>query len=359
MCFIEIADPRMKRKRIGIGILVVAIAAGAAYFVLRARASTLVLTGVVTTHEVVASSQVAGQIRALLAKEGDAVTTGQLLATIAPDELRADSAYYAQAAEGASSAVHQNEASLRMERQQTDSQIHQAEAAQASAEAQLKSAQADLDHAKLTFDRQKKLLQSGASTQEDYDQARTTYDATVARVESLGKQVDVARAALATAHANAEQVVVRQSQLQASQHESAAAAAQQQKADVRLAYTEIHAPIDGIIDVRAARQGEVVVAGQPIVTIVNPDDLWVRVDVEETYIDQIKLGDHLTIRLPSGVERDGTVFYRGVDAGFATQRDVSRTKRDIRTFEVRLRADNRDRRLAVGETAYVLLPVPH
>jgi HlyD family secretion protein len=53
------------------------------------------------------------------------------------------------------------------------------------------------------------------------------------------------------------------------------------------------------------------------------------------------------------------VFYRGVDAGFATQRDVSRTKRDIKTFEIRLRVDNHDRRLAVGMTAYVLLPVAH
>jgi len=52
------------------------------------------------------------------------------------------------------------------------------------------------------------------------------------------------------------------------------------------------------------------------------------------------------------------VFFRGVDASFATQRDVSRTKRDIRTFEVRLRVDNRDRHLAVGMTAYVLLTVP-
>ena len=37
--------------------------------------------------------------------------------------------------------------------------------------------------------------------------------------------------------------------------------------------------------------------------------------------------------------------------------DVSRTKRDIKTFEVRLRADNKDRKLAVGLTAYVLLPL--
>ena len=92
-------------------------------------------------------------------------------------------------------------------------------------------------------------------------------------------------------------------------------------------------------------------------TLINPDDLWVRADVEETYIDRVRNGDRLTVRLPSGVELTGTVFYRGVDAGFATQRDVSRTKRDIKTFEVRLRADNRDRRLAVGMTAYVLLPL--
>ncbi len=99
---------------------------------------------------------------------------------------------------------------------------------------------------------------------------------------------------------------------------------------------------------RAARPGEVVNAGQPIVTLINPDDLWVRADVEETYIDRDAHGDHMKVRLPSGAELDGVVFYRGVDAGFATQRDVSRTKRDIKTFEIRLRCDNKDRRLAVG-----------
>jgi HlyD family secretion protein len=63
------------------------------------------------------------------------------------------------------------------------------------------------------------------------------------------------------------------------------------------------------------------------------------------------------VRLPSGVERVGTVFYRGVDADYATQRDVSRTKRDIKTFEIRLRIDNGDRVLATGMTAFVNLPV--
>jgi HlyD family secretion protein len=83
----------------------------------------------------------------------------------------------------------------------------------------------------------------------------------------------------------------------------------------------------------------------------------VRADVEETYIDRVKMGDKMKIRLPSGDEVEGEVFYRRVDAGFATQRDVSRTKRDIKTFEIRLKVDNKDRRLAVGMTTYVELPL--
>jgi len=150
---------------------------------------------------------------------------------------------------------------------------------------------------------------------------------------------------------------VRRSQLQANEHQQAAAQAQQARADVRLTYTELHAPIDGVVDVRAARIGEVVNPGQAVVTLLNPDDLWVRADVEESYIDRVKIGDTLAVRLPSGAERSGVVFYRGVDAAYATQRDVSRTKRDIKTFEVRLRLDNKDRALAVGMTAYVSLPV--
>ena len=345
------------RKRLPILLVALIIIAGVAYVVLRARPTTLTLTGLVTTNDVIVSSQIGGQIGQLKVKEGDVVTKDQLVAVIVPDELRADSAYYAYTAEGATSQVKQNEAALKYEEEQTASQIHQAEASLASAEAQQASAAADLENAKLTYERSQGLLKSGVASQQDFDQARTTFEATKAKVDSLAKQVDAARAAVASAKANAQQVAMRQSQLAASQQQLAAASAQRRKADVRLAYTEVHAPTDGIVDVRAAREGEVVSPGQAIVTLINQDDLWVRVDVEETYIDRITIGQHLKVRLPSGDELDGTVFYRSVDAGFATQRDVSRTKRDIKTFEVRLRADNRDRRLAVGMTAYVLLPL--
>jgi multidrug resistance efflux pump len=360
-CLIHLFDPTREtppvtRRTLARLLLAAGLVGAVVYYVVRGRGDPVVLTGVVTTNDVIVSSQVGGQIGTLLVAEGDAVTRGQLLAVMAPDELRADSAYYKDAAQGATSSVQQNEAALRYEQQQTDSQVRQAQAALAAAEAMQASTAADLENASLVLDRSQKLFKEGVVSNEEFDQARTTYNGLKERVASLGKQADSARAAVELARSHAEQVTMRRSQLEASRYASAAAADQQRKADVRLAYTEIRSPIDGYVEVRAARQGEVVTAGQPILTLVNPDDFWIRADVEETYVDQVRVGDHLAIRLPSGAQLDGTVFYRGVDAGFATQRDVSRSKRDIKTFELRLRADNHDRRLAVGMTAYVTLP---
>lgn len=345
----------MNAKRLLIPLVVIAAAAGA-YYYFYGRPQPLVLTGIVTTNDVVVSPQIGGKIEKLLVTEGDEVKADQLVAVISPQELMAESSYATQSAEGVSSQVTEAQAALRYQQLQTTEQIRQAESTLASTEAQQAAASADLENAKLTFDRNANLARDGVTSPQQLDEARTAYQAAQARVDALKRQADAQRAAVALARANAEQTAVRASQLQTNQHLQAAAAAQRTKADVRLAYTEVKAPIDGIVDVRAARQGEVVSAGQPIVTLINPDDLWIRADVEESYIDKIKLNDHLKVRLPSGAELDGVVFYRGADAGFATQRDVSRTKRDIKTFEIRLRSDNKDRRLAVGMTAYVLLP---
>jgi multidrug resistance efflux pump len=120
------------------------------------------------------------------------------------------------------------------------------------------------------------------------------------------------------ARSNADQVTVRRSQLQANQKQQAAAAGAAREGRVRLGYTELHAPIDGIVDVRAARIGEVVTPGQPVVTLINPDDLWVRATSRETYIDRVRVGDRLKVRLPSGDDAAGhRSSYRGVDAAFA------------------------------------------
>jgi RND family efflux transporter MFP subunit len=291
----------MKRKllmktgrRIILIILVLAAIAGGIYYAMTRTPAKIILTGIVTTDEVIVSPEIQGRLQNLFVKEGDAVTNGELLAEIQPETQQADVKFYASGEQQAA--------------------------------ADLAQAQADSENARLNFERLGGLYSNNVESVQTFDQARTAYDSAKARVESVRKQIQ-------------------------------SAAAQKQKAEVYLDYTKIFAPTNGIVDTRAALQGEVVNPGQAIVTLINQDDLWVRADVEETYIDSIHLGDKLQVTLPSGAAREGVVFYRSVDADYATQRDVSRTKRDIKTFEIRLRCDNSDRALAVGMTAYVAMPV--
>src|SRR5262249_7235362 len=117
----------MKRLRL---LLLVVLAAGVllgAYAWANHRPATLTLTGIVTTNDVIVSPQVAGQIGQLRVNEGDTVRQGQVVAAIVPDELAADTAYYAQNAAGLSSQVRESQAGLRFQQRQTTDQIAQAE----------------------------------------------------------------------------------------------------------------------------------------------------------------------------------------------------------------------------------------
>jgi RND family efflux transporter MFP subunit len=281
-------------RRIILIILLLAIVAGGIYYAMTRTPAKIVLTGIVTTDEIIVSPEIQGRLQNLFVGEGDSVTNGELLALIQPQTQQADVRFYASSEQQAA--------------------------------ADLAQAQADSENARLNFERIQGLYTNHVESVQTFDQARTAYDSAKARVESVKKQIQ-------------------------------SAAAQKQKAEVFLDYTKIFTPTNGIVDTRVALQGEVVNPGQAIVTLINQDDLWVRADVEETYIDSIHLGDKLRVTLPSGAKREGVVFYRSVDADYATQRDVSRTKRDIKTFEIRLRCDNSDRALAVGMTAYVEMPL--
>ena len=347
----------MKRRLLWL-LPALVLVAGTIYFLATTlQARRLVLTGVVTTDNVIVASELTGRLQELRVKEGDTVKAGDLLALIRPQEWAASLAYSENTARQSAAQVAAAEAELRYQEASTAAQIKQAEAVLAASVAQVAQAEADLENARLTFERATDLHRQGVDSPQAFDLARTTFESAKARAESLRKQAEAAQAAVALAKANAEQTAVRRATVEAGVHQLAAAEAQRDKAKVQFGETELRAPIAGLVDVRAARPGEVVAAGQAVVTLIDPDNLWVRVDVEESYIDRIHPGDKVAVRLPSGAERVGTVFYRRVDADYATQRDVSRTKRDIRTFEVRVRCDNQDRSLAVGMTAYVTLPL--
>src|SRR5579872_1982471 len=186
----------MTRKLL-LPIAILLLAAGVYAYVKWSAPTALVLTGIVTTNEVIVSPQIAGQIGKLLVNEGDQVKRDQLLAVINPDELRTDIDYYAHTVQGLGSQVKESEAALRFQERQTGDQIRQAEATLASTIAQEKSAEADRENARLAFERNQQMVAQDIVTTEAFDQARTAYDAAQAKVDSLNKQIDAARSAVA------------------------------------------------------------------------------------------------------------------------------------------------------------------
>lgn len=316
------------------------------------------LTGIITGTDAIVSPLVQGRLQKLLVDEGSEVKAGQLIAEIDPTELKDVRDSATENIRTLQARLVQANATLSMNDRQTAAAVAQAEATVTATRAQLEQARATLSLNEITYKRNQGLFQGGAIAAQDRDTAESNYLGSQANVKALEDQVKAAEAQLAAAEANRQQVDVQRADIAATRAQLGQASAQRNQADTQLGYTKLVAPIDGIVSVRVARQGEVVQAGGPVVTVLDVDHLWVQADVEETYVDQIGFGQKLRVRLPSGNTIEGTVFFKGVESDFATQRDVSRTKRDIKAFTIKVSVPNPERRLFAGMTAYVLLPQP-
>jgi HlyD family secretion protein len=315
----------------------------------------LVLIGTVDSNQVIVSAQVEGRIQKLLVDEGTPVKAGDLIAVLDPSELQAQEA---AAAANISSFQHKVSEMQHTEKStsgSTSSDVSNARAMFSSANAQLQQAKAALARTESDSRRMIELAKAGVQSDQERVQAETNLQAAQATVRAQEELVKAAQANLNSAIARTQQANAAQSTVQATEADLKNAIAQKNQAAVRLGYTNVYAPVSGTVSVRAARQGEVVNIGAPIVTIVDLTDTWARAAIPETYADHIGYGDVLRVKMPGGTIISGKVFFKGVEGDFATQRDVSRMKRDIRTIVLKVRLDNPKGAFVPGMTAEVLV----
>jgi len=343
------------RKFIGF-IGVVFVLALIVYLFTTPRSRDIPLIGVVDGNEVIVSPQITGRIVRLTVDEGSEVKKGDLIAELDPAELQAGLAAAKANVAMLGESVHEAQNNVSLANETTGASLSQAEALLPSMRAQLDQAKANLWKDQSDLTRMQTLFDKGEVSAQDRDHADASVRMSQANVKALEESVKAQQAALAVAQANRKQVDVRRSAEAGTNAQLAQARASEAQVATQLGYTKIYAPIDGIVSVRVAKQGEVVAQGSPIVVVVDVDHLWVRADVEETYIDTIQFGQKLHVKLPSGDVIEGNVFFKGVENDFATQRDVSRTKRDIKSFAIKVSVPNPGRRLFTGMTATVLLP---
>jgi len=101
----------------------------------------------------------------------------------------------------------------------------------------------------------------------------------------------------------------------------------------------VYAPFDGRITVRHREPGETVSPGAPVLTLLDPDDRWVRIYVREDEIGRVKLG--MEARITSDTYPDkvyqGEVTFIGSEAEF-TPRNVQTTEERIKlVYPVKVR----------------------
>ena len=343
------------RNRFFILLGVIFVMAAIYYFFSANHSKDLVLIGTVDANQVIVSAQVEGRIQKLLVDEGTPVKAGDLIAVLDPSELQTQEA---AATANISSLRHKVDEMQHTEKStsgSTSSDVANARAMVSSAKAQLMQAKATLDRTESDSRRTIALAKAGVASDQDRVQAETNLQAAQAAVQAQQDLVKAGEANLNSAMARTQQANAARSTVRSTESDLKNAIAQKDQAAVRLGYTNVYAPVTGTVSVRAARQGEVVNIGAPIVTIVDLTDTWARAAIPETYADHIGYGDVLRVRMPGGTITSGKVFFKGVEGDFATQRDVSRRKRDIRTIVLKIRLNNPKGAYVPGMTAEVLV----
>ena len=327
------------------------------YLATTPRAGDLKLIGTVDANEVLVSAKIPGRIQTLTVDEGQDVKAGQLIAVIESDDLAA--ARKAAEATAASEKWKLNE-TVETERQtagETTSGAVNAAAMLESAKAALAQAQANFDHQKADTERTVALAKQGIMSEQARDEAVTSLQAAAAAVETAKANVSAADASLRQARAHELLTTVAQRTVDSTRDAVENASALAQQASVQLGYAQVLAPVTGKVNVRAARQGEVVAAGTPIVTVMDLSQTWVYAPLPETQADSTKLGDELRVVMPSGATVEGKVIAKSAEADFATQRDINGgLKRDIKTVQLKLLIDNPGEAFVPGMTAEVYIP---
>ena len=325
------------------------------YFVTVRPTGDLQLIGTVDANEVVVSARMQGRIKTLAVDEGQEVKAGQLIAIIESDDL--------QAARRAADAIATSQKYKLTETVDTEQQMRgetgsatvNAQAQVMAAKAALAQAQANFEHQQAFTTRTVALAQQGIMSAQSKDDAVTSLAAAQAAVETARENVAAADASLRQARAHELLTKVAAHTVDSTRSEVANARALADQAEVMLGYAQVFAPVDGKVNVRAARQGEVVSMGAPIVTIMDLTQTWIYAPLPETQADAVQVGDPLRVVMPSGATIKGKVINKSAQADFATQRDVSARKRDIKTIQLKLLIDNPGEKFVPGMTAEVYI----
>jgi HlyD family secretion protein len=371
---------------IPIGLLVAGIAGTSWYLLSPPQVQPLQVSGRIEGYETNIGAKFAGRIDYIAVREGDEVRQGQVIVRMDDDELQAQ----LQGATARLNAVQQQERQARLQIEVLESQIKelqlnwqqargdargrvlQAESALASSVAQLSEAKATLQQAKSELalaktnrDRYAQLVSEGAIPQQQFDQTQTAWETAQATVQARQSSVESAQKLVQAAQGQLQQAKmtelnpdIRTTQLQALRTQLAQAhlklaAAQADVMNARAAKQEIQSkiadlkiisPIDGVVTARSVEPGAVVTTGKTLLTVINPDEVYLRGFIPEGEIANIKVGQPAKVFLDSRPDRPLSAKISAIDtqASFTPENIYFKEDRVKQVFGVKIRIDRPD-----------------
>jgi len=273
-------NPRRSLKRAALGALIIFVAAVAFKFayvwwtVGRFTESTddAYVGGDVT----VIAPKVAGFVGQLLVTDNEQVHAGDLL-------LKLDDRDYRAALAKAEAAVAIQQATLT----NFDATSRLQDAIIAQARATIAATSAETVRAHDDQARYRNLVSTGAVSAQSFQQADTDYKQALANDEK-------AQAALTAAQRQLEVIETQKQQSRAALQQ---ANAERDLAQLNLSYTELRAPMDGIVGNRSAQVGAYATVGSQLISLVPARGLWIDANFKESQLTEIRPGSPATVKV--------------------------------------------------------------
>lgn len=293
-----------------------------------------------TAHMHAISSRINDTVSKVLVDDNEHVKAGQVLVLLDPQDyqVRVDSAlaalkvaqHQAEAAQNSITLSSTNASGKTTEAKgnisnalsmitKSQAAVTEAKSAIPQAQAVLAEKKAEEERAAKDYDRFQKLAEQGAVSWQQRDQALRDFNVAknattaaqedvkqaAAKLEQADQAVIAARAQLVQSQGVSEQAEALhvQTRVDASQYDVAKASINQAQAQLndaalQLSYTKITAPVSGRIGKKSVEAGQRVQPGQQLMSVVS-DDLWVVANFKETQLENIRKGEHVSVKIDS------------------------------------------------------------
>ena len=329
-------------------VLAAALATAVGYAYWRRDHRPLFYTGVVEGEERVIRSEVSGRVLAVEFGEGDQVPADAVLARLDDQDIVAQ--------------IAANQQRINVLVAQLDRQQQQIATLERTLEQDVNARRADVQRAmsaaelaESTYERERQLIATGASTQQLVDEARSSRD-------QAASARDHARDMLARTEAESGNIDVARHELEVLTQQRRLAERELEQLTVTHAKSVIHAPpVPTRVETQFIWPGELAQPGTPILALLDPRDQYVQIYVPVADLERVRVGQRVAIELDSqpGTRVPGEISFLADRANFTPEKIETRDDRLGQVYRAKVKILEGVERFRPGTEGNVYLEPPH